>query len=646
MYNAQEVRRDAAGQCRSSAPLAETRPKVMLNLFIPNLQHTNQHKFEVNFKWRNDENKRIVDVPSTFRPSILYFGSHSRLMPESAVPAAESRTNAIYHFSFNKLASWRRVSRVESGTWDNTYPLGSQVVLRQTIDALFRCGLSVGYDSVLNLVQSLGDGCTAKAAEFAATEPRGLGYDNMNISTSIFVEQRGANGPAKVTSGTFGVLYGLRNAKLDHMLIAPIMKRFRGSTGFEDVAKHPTLQHKSIRPLPVGYKTPQFATRASTKEEATTRGNLQCHDELYITQLKRTPESLNKYAIPSINDQLTNSRIRSAQFLRLKDVNAWERREILQLGFGLFHLCLNLVWAILHTHRGSTNEMGSLTYFFALMEKARLGNDQPDYHSLLAALTQVLHGLLLNAWSKECGSPESGSAEEPAASDDSSESESGSEAESTSHLNPPPAPADNPKDDVAYHNIRLLTRDLLVVTALVRAISDGDIGRVEAMLPHLAMMFRGSGCNKYCTEILHFLHNLKHVWTPEFADIMRDNMIIYISGGGPGHCLGVDLNIEHLIGYLKILLQAKGMNSTWDRLGNMSAAIVHLQRVKKKIAAALNSAHTSAGHTTPETSHLVWRVQRKVSSEKIQQFDSTRSNNTRGKLTKDISKGMDSRIRG
>ncbi|KAJ7900785.1 hypothetical protein B0H13DRAFT_2252169 [Mycena leptocephala] len=369
---------------------------------------------------------------------------------------------------------------------------------RQTIDALFRCGLSVGYDSVLNLVQSVGDGCTAKAAEFAATEPHGLGYDNMNISTSIFVEQRGANGPAKVTSGTFGVLYGLRNAKLDHMLIAPIMKRFRESTGlqfnrdirpsiahlkifhdqllitiidclftynqgFEDVAKHPTLQHKSIRPLPVGYKTPQFATRASTNEEATTRGNLQYHDELYITQLKRTPD---------------------------------------------------------------TNEMGSLTYFFALMEKARLGNDQPDYHSLLAALTQVLHGLLLNAWSKECGfasfklfadsKPSPAILRDIAARILDNYATPMKNSKSTSH-NPPPAPADNPKDDVAYHNIRLLTRDLLMVTALVRAISDGDIGRVEAMLPHLAMMFRGSGCNKYCTEILHFLHNLKHVWTPEFA---------------------------------------------------------------------------------------------------------------------------------
>jgi hypothetical protein len=33
----------------------------------------------------------------------------------------------------------------------------------------------------------------------------------------------------------------------------------------------------------------------------------------------------------------------------------------------------------------------------------------------------------------------------------------------------------------------------------------------------LAMMFRGAGGNNYCTEILHFILNLKHVWTPEFA---------------------------------------------------------------------------------------------------------------------------------
>ncbi|KAJ7505044.1 hypothetical protein B0H11DRAFT_1651442, partial [Mycena galericulata] len=72
-------------------------------------------------------------------------------------------------------------------------------------------------------------------------------------------------------------------------------------------------------------------------------------------------------------------------------------------------------------------------------------------------------------------------------------------------------------DNVAHQNICLLTCNLLMVVVVVRAISDSDIGQVEVLLPHLAMMFRGSGCNKYCTEIIHFLLNLKHVWTPDFA---------------------------------------------------------------------------------------------------------------------------------
>jgi hypothetical protein len=208
-----------------------------------------------------------------------------------------------------------------------------------------------------------------------------------------------------------------------------------------------------------------------------------------------------------------------------------------------------LVWAILHTHRGHINDVGSLAFFFALMEKARLGNEQPDYHTLLAALTQIHDGLMMNAWRRECGSPSlklfaesKPSAEQlrdiatrilieyatpippinPSQTDstsDDSSSESTESTESSAHARtptPPPPAALNPKDDVAHSNMRLLMRDLLVVAALIRAISDGDFGRIEVFLPQLSMMFRGAGSNKYCTEILHFLHNLKYVWTPEF----------------------------------------------------------------------------------------------------------------------------------
>ncbi len=38
-----------------------------------------------------------------------------------------------------------------------------------------------------------------------------------------------------------------------------------------------------------------------------------------------------------------------------------------------------------------------------------------------------------------------------------------------------------------------------------------------------------------------------------FSNIMRDNMLVNVSGN-PGHAMGIDLNIEHLIGYLKVSL--------------------------------------------------------------------------------------------
>ena len=77
-----------------------------------------------------------------------------------------------------------------------------------------------------------------------------------------------------------------------------------------------------------------------------------------------------------------------------------------------------------------------------------------------------------------------------------------------------------PIGDPIYENTILLTWDLLYVVELVDAIQTGDFGRVEYILPTLACLFRGAGSNNYSTEILHFLFNLKEVWTPEFAYVV------------------------------------------------------------------------------------------------------------------------------
>jgi hypothetical protein len=110
-----------------------------------------------------------------------------------------------------------------------------------------------------------------------------------------------------------------------------------------------------------------------------------------------THEELSNMAIPSINDQSTNARIRGAKVLRTEDVNPFTQLQCIQLGFGLFHLSMNLIWALLHVHRGPVSEPGSLCYFFAILDRTRLGCEHPDYHTLLATLMQILRGVILNA---------------------------------------------------------------------------------------------------------------------------------------------------------------------------------------------------------------------------------------------------------
>jgi hypothetical protein len=69
-------------------------------------------------------------------------------------------------------------------------------------------------------------------------------------------------------------------------------------------------------------------------------------------------------------------------------------------------------------------------------------------------------------------------------------------------------------------NTILLNRDFLMFFELSSAISSGDFGRVEILMGTLTMMFAGAGCKNYMTELLHFMQNLKHVWTAKFAYVI------------------------------------------------------------------------------------------------------------------------------
>ncbi|KAF8264453.1 hypothetical protein EI94DRAFT_1772666 [Lactarius quietus] len=415
---------------------------------------------------------------------------------ESKVSVAKSKTAKLKNrrtalliimSQIHFLRSWY-LAKVSIGLGLQSWACGTS---KQMIDVLHRTCLTISYASIATMVQALADR-SIERAKAASLIPHALAYDNINISSSIFVEQ-GPNAMSKVQSGTFAVIYELFNARLEDMDIKPLVENFRRSSPLvlSDLRMTPQarqsyisqtavmiirilakLAHPTRRPLPTGRKTVFHPLRASTIEEASVDGNLLVHDDVYLVQLNH--------------------------------LTYWERREIFQLGFGGFHLTMNLLWCILETHRGTLNQTGSLMHFFAILEKARLGGEHPDYHTLLAALTQILNGLILDAWRSECGY----SSFNAFAGANPTPDDLLACAHQIIEKYASPEPVCKPVKSKAP------PRESGSRVELVDAIATGDFGRVEDILPALACMFQGSGSNNYSMEILHvaFPPNADPTW--------------------------------------------------------------------------------------------------------------------------------------
>jgi hypothetical protein len=420
---------------------------------------------------------------------------------------------------------------------------------RNLMNVLQRCGLTTSFSSIATTVSALAGFSVQQAAKISQG-PHAFAYDNMNMKSSIFVEQRpDAMSKGKVQSGTFPVIYELPHARLDDMRLAPMMENLKKSKPLKmrdlrpsleasasyfsqttvnfskillkyvpelsDLSSDPLFQNKPRRQLPPGEKTRCYPICASTIEEASITGNLHVHDEVYIRQLKRDPKELNDYAIPCLNDQLSNSRIRSAQALRAKDFSAWERREIFMLAFGTFHLLMNLIWALLNVHRGTISEHGSLAYYFNILEKAHLASEKPDFHTLTSTnpepkdIISIAQRIIKEYATPTSDIPKSDAPKNARKSKKSKTSTNSDSEDETEHTTDPV--------DSVYENTVLLTRDLLYVIELTDSIATGDFGSIEDILPDIACIFRGAGSNNYSTEILHLIFNIKEVWTPEFA---------------------------------------------------------------------------------------------------------------------------------
>ncbi|KAG2743024.1 hypothetical protein P692DRAFT_201668930, partial [Suillus brevipes Sb2] len=67
---------------------------------------------------------------------------------------------------------------------------------KQTIEILYHCGLCVSFTSLLTLLKKFAAHCFNRAKQLAY-QPHIMCYNNINISTSIFVEQH-SDAPTKL----------------------------------------------------------------------------------------------------------------------------------------------------------------------------------------------------------------------------------------------------------------------------------------------------------------------------------------------------------------------------------------------------------------------------------------------------------------
>ncbi|KAF8236102.1 hypothetical protein L208DRAFT_1253347, partial [Tricholoma matsutake] len=118
-------------------------------------------------------------------------------------------------------------------------------------------------------------------------------------------------------------------------------------------------------------------------------------------------------------------------------------------------------------------------------------------------------------------------------------------------------------------------------------------------------------------------------------NIMRDNMIVNVLGL-PGHAMGMDLNIEHIIQYLKALFAAKGIYANWERLGDISAAVNYLQLIKTKVAQSMWANYQGSTHKVVDTSKLVWCIVNKAQELHLQEVVLVQSGQSSAKSVPDL----------
>ncbi|KAF9791033.1 hypothetical protein BJ322DRAFT_1000129 [Thelephora terrestris] len=379
------------------------------------------------------------------------------------------------------------------------------------------------------------------------------------------------------------------------------------------------------------HKTTQYMLPTAHIDESTYEGN----DEIVAAMLKcigfSSTEELKRVGqervVVWVGDQLTVSRLRGLQNLRLHDWNTFERMAWMVPMFGWFHLQMAFANSLHAQYYGPKAALG-FSHAFDILQRKGLHSTSTQgtfHHTFEGALFVVGAARFRDVWKQVAGveNLEELQRKQPAELHDLAVEiwESYGSTGATVKLGNSEADEDADADELLSITIRF-NRDLLDYFELDEAIKVGDVGRMEDMLPRLLFRFIGGGNNKYVVEVLELLQGLHREWTEEVRDYVRRYCwLVNFTGHQNGFC-PIDLAQERHDSYQQLknpqhTFASFGPGITGGYIAKISAAIPSFRKLKDHFEHEWNSYSRYQKHTHPDYQDDIKRLERTYTAAKL-----------------------------
>jgi hypothetical protein len=270
----------------------------------------------------------------------------------------------------------------------------------------------------------------------------------------------------------------------------------------------------------------QYLLKTAHIEEASYEGNDRVLAEWWRQLHRGTPAENRKMgktdSVVWAGDQLTVSRLRGLQSFRCEDHNSFDRLDFLVPVFGWFHLQIAVEHSI-HSQYYGTRQGFGLVHAFDLLKRKGLHSPsvQGNFHNhLREALLHIAEARFRDLWCvvgkvsslkdlrqrspQELHSLASRIVKEYA----STRGMVKIAANGLGH------------DELLLQSVQM-ARDLLDYVSLDQALSSGDVGHLEDMLPRLLYRFVGGGSKNYSTEVLELLQSLRREWPEDLRCVFH-----------------------------------------------------------------------------------------------------------------------------